>query len=371
MPNRSRLYTSKLTKPLVKRVLGWPAAFWRRSHWHKALTVLVLGLGLAVAGMYGISRWYMASQSHKLLVVGTTFIPAYAESLGLDAKQTLDALQYDLGVRHFRLVSYWNQLEPAPGQYDFGLLDWQFEKAEQAGSTVTLSIGLRQPRWPECHVPHWAANMPKNQWEPLLMDYIAATVNRYKDSPALGSYQLENEFLLANFGHCTDFDQGRLQKEFNLVKRLDPNHPVIISRSNNTISWPVEGPKADIVGMSVYRTVWEGRYLNRYFTYPMPAWYYGFLAGVQKAVFGQESMLHELQAEPWPPGGRPLVQTPAAELDKSFSAAMLPGRVEFGRATGMREMYLWGSEYWYYRKMTLNDDGLWKEARDIFRQSDY
>ena len=128
------------------------------------------------------------------MVIGTTFIPAYAQSFGLDAEETMDALLNDVGVRHFRLVSYWNQLEPNAGTYDFSLLDWQFAKAEAKGAKITLGLGLRQPRWPECHMPDWARGEPVSQWQPQLEAFITAVVNRYKTSPALDSYQLENEF---------------------------------------------------------------------------------------------------------------------------------------------------------------------------------
>ena len=90
--------------------------------------------------MYGISLWYSATQKTKPQVLGVSFIPAYAESFGLNAPQTMDALITDLGVRDFRLVSYWSQLEPQPGKYDFRLLDWQFAKAEEAKASVTKSV---------------------------------------------------------------------------------------------------------------------------------------------------------------------------------------------------------------------------------------
>src|SRR5205085_2941333 len=151
---------------------------------------------VVLGSMYGIARWYQSTQADKPLVLGTSFIPAYAESLGLDPQQTMQALLDDLGVRHLRLVSYWDQLEPAPGAYDFSLLDWQFAKAEQAGAKVTLSLGLRQPRWPECHLPSWAGNQPQSVWQPQLEAFMSQVVNRYKSSPALDSYQVENEYFL-------------------------------------------------------------------------------------------------------------------------------------------------------------------------------
>lgn len=315
--------------------------------------------------MYGIARWYASTQADKPFILGTSFIPAYAESLGLDPQETMDALINDLGVRHFRLVSYWNQLEPEPGKYDFSLLDWQFKKAEDAGAKVTLSLGLRQPRWPECHMPAWAAQEDQGVWQPKLEAFIAATVNRYKDSPALDSYQLENEYFLKGFGTCTNWDRDRLISEYNVVKRNDQRHTVIISRSNNALGWPVGNPQPDMFGVSIYKRIWSPVTRN-YFEYPFPAWYYGFLAGWQKIFTGKDMIIHELQAEAWTPRGQTMQQTPLEEQNKSFDTERFKTRLQYGRDTGMREMYLWSGEYWYYRKAVLNDDSMWQAAKAAF-----
>lgn len=341
--------------------------FWKKNIWHKLLIVVSGLLLLWVIAMFIIAQVYIISQRSKPLVIGTSFIPAYAESFGLDAQDTMDALIDDLGIRHFRLVSYWSQLEPSPGQYDFSLLDWQFEKAEKANAKVTLSMGLRQPRWPECHMPDWARTLPDAQWQPQLESFIAATVQRYKDSPALESYQLENEFFLKGFGICTNHDRSRLVREYNLVKKLDPDHKVIISRSNNALGWPIGEPTPDEFGISIYKRVWDAHLTHRYVEYPFPAWYYGFLAAWQELLLDRGMIIHELQAEAWPPNYRPISETDLAEQNKSFNAEMFRDRIEYGKATGMREMYLWGSEYWYYRKVMLGDATVWNVARDIFR----
>ncbi len=320
--------------------------------------------------MYGIAQWYINSNETKPLVLGASFIPAYAESLGLDPKETMDALINDLGIRHFRLVSYWNQMEPAQGQYDFSLLDWQFQKAEAAGAKITLSLGLRQPRWPECHMPPWATLLPsgtaEGTWQTHLEKYISEVVNRYKGSPALDSYQLENEYFLHGFGICTDFSRERLVNEFNLVKELDPYHTLIVARSNNALGMPIGQPTPDEFGISIYKRVWDANLTKRYLEYPFPAWFYGFVAGSQKILTGKDMIIHELQAETWPPNYQEIQQTSLEEQNKSFNAERFDKRVEFGKATGMREIYLWGAEYWYYRKTKLNDPSLWDVARAKF-----
>lgn len=359
----------------LKRAIVWPfkmlKRYAKRGFWQRIVVFATTLLVLAVGSMYGIAQWYIHSQASKPLVLGTSFIPAYAENFGLDPQQTMDALINDLGVRHFRLVSYWEQLEPEQGKYDFSLLDWQFAKAEAAGAKVTLSLGLRQPRWPECHMPDWALALPSGSgagtWQSALLDYISKVVNRYKDSPALDSYQLENEYFLRGFGLCEDmlgardaFDRDRLVREYNLVKRLDPYTKLIIARSNNALGTPIGQPTPDEFGISIYKRVWSPP-IGRYMEYPFPAWYYAFVAGVQKLTTGKDMIIHELQAEAWPPGGNILASS-LEEQNKSFNADRFEKRVAFGKATGMREIYLWGSEYWYYRKIKLNDASLWNQA---------
>ncbi len=353
----------------LQKTTSKPITWYRHlRRWHKFLVWLTVTVLVIIGGMYGIARWYIASQASKPLVLGTSFIPAYAESFGLDPQDTMQAMIDDLGVRHFRLVSYWDQLEPSAGQYNFSLLDWQFAKAEKAGAKITLSIGLRQPRWPECHMPAWAQNEPQSIWQPQLEAFMTQVVNRYKSSPALDSYQVENEYFLKGFGICTNFDRSRLVAEYNLVKRNDPAHKAIVARSNNALGWPAGEPTPDEYGISIYRRVWDAGVTHRYLTYPYPAWFYAFTAGWEQIMTGRNLMIHELQAETWPPNYQSIQNTSLAEQNKSFNAGMFADRVQYGKNTGMREIYLWGSEYWYYRLVKLHDPSLWDAARQSFSQ---
>lgn len=352
-----------------QRVLKHIKAWWRKSTWNKVFAISMALIILWVASMYSIALWYQVSVRNQPIQLGTTFVPAYATSLGLNPEETMDALLDDLNIRHLRLVSYWNQLEPSNGTYDFSMLDWQFEKAEAAGATVSLAIGLRQPRYPECHMPEWAEKMPDGEWQPRLERFIEAVIKRYKKSPALASYQLENEFFLKVFGECPDFDRQRLINEYNLVKRLDPKHPVIISRSNNAIGTPIGEPVPDEYGISVYKRVWNAN-TKRYFEYAIPSWYYAFLSGVQKITKDRDMVLHELQAEAWPPEGKFVTAVSLEEQNKSIDANRLEKRFKYGVDTGIREIYLWGSEYWYYRMVKLDDPSLWNVAKEQFSRYD-
>ncbi len=320
--------------------------------------------------MYGIAQWYIFSQRNVPTQLGVTFIPSYAEYLDVEPKQTLSAIITDLKPSHLRLVSYWDTIEKTQGgPYDFSELDWQFAMAEQAGVKVSLAVGLRQPRWPECHMPKWQLNQPKDVWYPELKKVMAATVERYRDNPALESYQLENEFFLSVFGECPDFSRDRLVDEFNMVKTLDPNHTLVVSRSNNAIGFPIGAPRADKFGVSVYKRVWDKTITKRYVEYPFPGWFYGFLAGGGKILTGKDLMIHELQAEAWTPDGYNIKTAPLDELRKSMNPERLHNRFEYAEASGIKRIDLWGAEWWYAMKVNRGEPGLWNAAQQEFQNA--
>jgi beta-galactosidase GanA len=271
----------------------------------------------------------------------------------------------DLGFKRLRLVTYWKIGEPEEGTYDFSEFDWQMKLAEEKGVKVSLSLGLRQPRWPECHLPTWAMGKPVSEWEPQLKAYIRAIVERYKHSPALDSYQLENEYFLKVFGECPDFSRQRLVDEYNLVKSIDPDHTLVVSMSNNAIGTPIYAPTPDEWAISIYKRVWDKTLTKRYFEYPIPAWYYGFRAGWTELTRHRNSFIHELQAEAWVPDNLGTIKDVSVEeQDKSMDAARLHDRFEYGRATGMKTFDMWGVEWWYWRKQMKNDPSLWNAAKE-------
>jgi hypothetical protein len=40
------------------------------------------------------------------------------------------------------------------------------------------------------------------------------------------------------------------------------------------------------------------------------------------------------------------------------------GNIRFGVQTGMKKMYLWGAEWWYWRKVKFDDPSVWNTVKD-------
>ena len=370
MPVETESYRSKLRKYCLY-VLRLPVRYWRRSWLSKLLIILIALIFLLTSAMAAIGEWYISTQANIPLTYGVSFIPDYAQSLGLNPEATMKAL-LNIGVRQFRLTSYWSDIEPTKNNYDFSQLDWELNLANRYHAKVILTIGLRQPRWPECHPPSWInTSAPMNTWEPALLSFMSKVINRYKGNPALEAWQLENEYFLQGFGACTNFSRARLVSEYQLLKQLDPAHSVIIGRSNNALGLPLGSPTPDFYGISIYKRVWDAAVTHRYLEYPYPGWFYGFLAGIQEIHQGRNMIIDELQAEAWPPNGQTIPHTSLYEQNKSLSAQRLEHRFAFGKSTGVKDIMLWGAEYWYYRMVILNDPSLWNVAKQQFKANDY
>jgi hypothetical protein len=370
MPTRKRTHNNKPNKrPNREKYHPREWVIWWKSlkKFQKFFIILIAFSAFYLLQAYAFAYWYQQKHKNEPLNLGVTFTADYANYLGLDPHKTLLALRDDLHFKRFRLVSYWEDIEKSPGVYDFSELDWQMKQINEVHGTVSLAIGLRQPRWPECHMPTWAENEPYSVWYPQLKDFMTAVIQRYQNNSSLVSYQLENEYYLSAFAKCPNSTKERINDEYKLVKSLDNKTPVIISLSNNYLGIPITSPRPDQYGVSVYKLVWDRTITHNYFEYPFPDWYYSWRAALTEIVTGKSSMLHELQAEPWPPKG--ILNSSQEELSKSMNPTLLQSRISYGEKTGFRDIDLWGGEYWYYEKTKFNNPGLWNVVKQAVKDS--
>ncbi|HOX29995.1 MAG TPA: beta-galactosidase [Candidatus Paceibacterota bacterium] len=297
---------------------------------------------------------------------GAVFSQKHAANLGLDWKETYLALLSDLQVKNMKIAAHWDLLEPGDGQYDFTDLDWQLDRAKEHGANVMLVIGMKTPRWPECHIPGWAAGLEKNQQQEKILDLLETIVLRYRDRSEISVWQVENEPFFS-FGDCPWRDPEFLEKEAALVRSIDGKfRPVLISDSGEGSLWTKAAGIGDIVGVTMYRKVWFHE-AKTYMSYPIPPAWYWAKAEFIKAAYHKKTICVELQAEPWCPSL--LYNCSLSEQEKTMDLKQFKGNLAFARDSGFDTFYLWGSEWWYWQKTKNNNPAFWEEAKKNFRGS--
>lgn len=352
----------KKSKGKKKHPLNWrevPARLWHKKWLRVIATVITVLLVLFFTARF----WNpIIFPPVKQANIGMSFSVKQTQMLGLDWRETYRALldeKTGMGIKHLRLMSYWDLYEPEQGKMDFTQLDEEIAIAKEYGADVSLAIGLRQPRWPECHEPDWATNMDEKKWQAALLNYIGAVVQRYEKNPTVISWQLENEYYNGLFANCRLATPTRLQTEYDLVRHYSKK-PIWMSMSDQ-FGYTKDMPTVDRYGFSVYRVVYSTGLYNGYMTFPTPIWYHRLRAAIISQTTGKDIFIHELQMEPWAPTDIPYASY--KEQDKSMSVNQIRESMLFAREIGAKDMYLWGGEWWYWRQQR-GDPSIWNTVRE-------
>ena len=294
---------------------------------------------------------------------GVVFSVKQAESFGEDPMKMYDAILADLHPRYIRLIAYWDRIEKSQGTFDFSELDQYVKKAEHDHVLLTLIVGRKVPRWPECHIPQWAQGLDQQDQEKALDAYLTAFVNHYKGSPAVELWQVENEPFL-NFGPCQyPPEVASINKEVALVHALDHSRSVMVTASGELETWLRPFMAGDVVGASLYRrffvtTPWFRLGLN----YPLPPLFYELKAKLYQLFYPHKQfMITELQLEPWLPIS--IVQAPLDMQFKELPFSSFKGYIAYAHQTGVARVYLWGVEWWYWLAQHGHSE-YWNYVRD-------
>ena len=293
---------------------------------------------------------------------GINFSEKQARRLGLDWKESYLSILQDMGVKHLRLMAHWDDIEPQDQAFDFENLDWQMDTALENGAEVILAIGMRTPRWPECHIPAWAKDSSDEQLRAEILEMIKEIVPQYMNHPALSAWQVENEPLFG-YGYCPSIDQSFLREEIELVKSLDPSHEIITSDSGELSMWFDTAREVDRLAITLYRKVWSLDF-DRYLSLPMPISSYSVRAWLIDKILGKKIFVGELQAEPWVDGE--LIDVSIEEMGKTLTVNQLRENIDFARKTGLDTFYLWGAEWWYYMKENRDQGEFWEVVQELF-----
>lgn len=320
-------------------------------------------LGLCVVVLLGfvsvvLYRWFMQT---KPIRYGITFSTIYSKELGLDYQKTFQHFVEELGVRYVRLPVYWYEVEPKNNQFDWSKIDWIVNYSQNHGLKLTMVVGSKVPRWPECFVPNWASSLHADDQQKEVLELIQTTINRYKSFDTIERWQVENEPYFP-FGVCEQIREKDLNARIALVRSLDLR-PIQMTVSGEMEPWGDLKNKTDILGVSMYRKTWNK--LFGYFVYPFTPEFYRWRFMLAKPFF-QKVIVSELQAEPWFPES--IKSQSLSYWYSTFDATAFEDNIRFIEQTHAEEVYLWGAEWWEY--MRVNGDGrLWDVARDLFEKS--
>ncbi|MEX0887948.1 MAG: beta-galactosidase, partial [Patescibacteria group bacterium] len=239
----------------------------KRIYLKKAGRVLIGILGTFVLLVLAAYLLFGRGGEASSITWGVSFDPYYAESLGLDWQKTYLSILDELGVRRLRLVALWDAIEPEDDRYDFSRLDFQIREAEKRGAKVILAVGRRLPRWPECHIPDWAATLSEEEQQLKVLELLPYVVNRYKKSSAIEYWQVENEPYVTFFGECPGSGVPFVQNAFRALEFLDPAHPILLTDSGEVSTWLPISQLGDNLGISMYRKIYDGNYTGLYISY--------------------------------------------------------------------------------------------------------
>jgi hypothetical protein len=316
------------------------------------LTVVAISVVFAFA-------WGWVNDREKIEPeLGVTFSWVYARDLGFEPEEMYSAILDELGVKKVRLPIYWSEVETNKGVYQWEIPDRLIKTSEDREVELTLVIGMKVPRWPECYIPDWARSLDDNDLQKAVLGFIEETVKRYQDSTSVIRWQVENEPFFP-YGECPTITTAQFQGRVDLVRDLD-DRPIQVTVSGEIQPWLLSAKSADVLGISMYRETWND--LFGYFIYPLTPSFYYFRANMMRDSVDRV-IVSELQAEPWFP--EPRESRAPKDWYNYFTAEMLEKNVEFVKEAGLSEAYLWGAEWWYALKQE-GDSRLWDKAGEVF-----
>jgi drug/metabolite transporter (DMT)-like permease len=341
------------------------------------LTLLskIIGIIIIAAGLFLLSMAEQSPQKSKQYTIGVNYAPRFAQQLGLDPLPTFKRALEELNIKHVRLAIYWDEFETVDGVFNKDYMLDYLNLAAINDTKVVLVVGYKLPRWPECYPPEWARGLPKEEVQAKLLRNIETAIKFYSPHPSIVAWQVENEPFLP-FGFCPgefplDFDF--VKKEIELVQSLD-HRPILITDSGEISNWTqamkLTGNEADkspvFFGTTLYRQVWNPHF--GHFTYPIPPLFYRVKDYIVKKITKRsdtETIISELQVEPWIPGQKSMLEWDVKEQVASFPPRRIPEHLKYAKDTGFTTIYLWGIEWWYF--MEKNGQPEYKEeAKKIF-----
>ena len=286
-----------------------------------------------------------------------------------------------LGLDPLRLSAYWDDIEAS----GYDALDWQLAEAERAGRSVLLTVGMKAQGWPEFYLPARLVlpgmlagrdvMLDAGELADAVLEFLRATVQRYRGSRALLAWQVENEPLNRSGPSRWWIGPEFLAREIAAVRELDPGRPValnVFAHFNRRVdvrssrygfqlrrflrgSGYVPEEEAltllrpgDVLGLDVYRRIGYRLLGLDLVTRAARTWAASAARWRERAAAALvRAWIMEAQAEPWGP-------------PRSCRPDHIAGTLGPLREAGFDTMLLWGVEHWLARDAA--GDGAWLSA---------
>lgn len=335
-----------------------------KNRWRLRLAIVsILIFILAFENLLLMLRYHRLNKNIPE-TVGVSFSQVQAERFGSDWRENYLAIMDDLQFKNIRISAYWDRVEPKAGQYDFQETDWMIDEAGKRGVKITLVVGQKNIRYPECYYPDWVNSADTAKTSEQAIDMVKAVTQHYRDNSTVVAWQLENEFLLKSFGVCPSelLTNQQLQKELTALKSIDSSRPIILTQSDQ-FGFPIKGPFGDVFGFSMYRWSWNGNI--GYWRYPQSGEYFWWKASLISLLYNQQIKIHELQAEAWGPVGNEYLNYD--ESQKSMNPKQFRDNIQYVRETRVRNYDLWGAEWWWHMKQQGHPE-MWEEVRTFMAE---
>lgn len=140
--------------------------------------------------------------------------------------------------RLWDMKTSWRDVNPAPGVFDWTILDARVAQVEKWGGKVLLVLGLT-PEWaakdPTAGDPRWGAGSASPPHEQYWFEYLDALMRRY--GTRIGAYEVWNEANLKTFWTGTPNQMARLTSMAYLGTRTfvkGDQHPLLFAPSVTT-----------------------------------------------------------------------------------------------------------------------------------------
>jgi hypothetical protein len=304
-------------------------------------------------------------------LVGFSYSPLTSTEVDRDPAVDLSRLLETTHPDLVRLPIYWELVQSSPEQLDFESVDALLAVVAKHNETspnptrVVLTVGARNFLYPELHQPPWAGPRTQPyigavQSQLAYRTYFTSSVTRYRDSPLLYAWQVENEALDIVVNDSTGINAispEQMQWEIDQVHMLDPHHEVVLTSYNALNStadlmqvytpWllPLIGggsghsdealQMGDAFGLDIYLDSPHVAWRSATSVHMRSKWKQqsiGFWSARAHAE-GKDIWLAEVQAQPW--GG-----------ETSFAPSDLVASAVDYREERLDVVLLWGVETW-------------------------